>query len=346
MQKNVIGGRIHFQGVCMEDCKLDGNRPEDPKGIYKKFASRVHKITEYNPEFHYIRFRAIGNLEIDGPNNNWDGFPYEDFEDSRPGMGYQSFIGKKAFIEHGSHSIENAIGELPGAFLNSFHFPNEFRGKRYAELDSFDIPERQQILAMDDQTDGSVEVLMAIDRQLSPRISRMVDSNQHLSCSMGTNIAYSVCTACGNQAHYEYQYCPHIQFAKGGTHLIPARDYRQLITAKIIRPEWLPKILATDRDVRDVLEGVTNRMITARAFEINKELSFFELSVVANAAYIKGQMLEKVATTEDGSLQLVDIQKLSNIELLVLGIQTGAIDVHKISEAALRATAKELEIRL
>ena len=345
MEKNVIGGTIHFEGVCMGDCKLDGNRP-DPKDAYQKFASKVQKITEYNPEFHYIRFRAIGNLEIDGPNNNWDGFPYEDFEDNRPGKGYQSFIGKKAFIEHSSHSIENAIGELPGAFLNSFHLPDEFRGRRYAELDSFESKERQKVLAMDDQADGSVEVLMAIDRQLSPRISRMVDSNQHLACSMGTNIDHSVCTACGNKAHYEHQYCAHIQFAKGGTHLIPAKDYRQLITAQIIRPEWLPKILSTDRDVRDVLEGSTNRMITARAFEINKDLSFFELSVVANPAYIKGQMLEKIATTEDGSLQLVDIQKLSNTEMLVLGIQTGAIDVHKLSKDALHAAAKELEIKL
>ena len=87
----------------------------------EKDGSRViRKVVKYNPEFVYARFKAIGSLEVDGPNANADGFPYPEFLDSRAGYGYQSFIGKHAFVEHASDNINNAIGDLYAAYLNRF----------------------------------------------------------------------------------------------------------------------------------------------------------------------------------------------------------------------------------
>ena len=80
---------------------------------------RVVPIDSNN--FRYLRFRAIGNMERDGSNGNWDGFSYEHFEDDRPNFGYKSFIGKRAHSEHNSaEGIGGSIGDLPDAFLNRF----------------------------------------------------------------------------------------------------------------------------------------------------------------------------------------------------------------------------------
>lgn len=67
-----------------------------------KIAGQIEKrvLPLDNQSYRYLRFRAIGNLEISGFNGNWDGFPYEEFENSTPGYGYKSFIGKKAHLEH------------------------------------------------------------------------------------------------------------------------------------------------------------------------------------------------------------------------------------------------------
>ena len=91
-------------------------------------ALRERRIIPVNTsEFRYLRFRAIGNMEwkTAGPNGNWDGFPYEYFEDERPGYGYQSFINKRAHVEHNSaKGLAGSIGDLPDAYLNRFSYGN------------------------------------------------------------------------------------------------------------------------------------------------------------------------------------------------------------------------------
>jgi hypothetical protein len=174
----------------------------EKQGAEQKF--RIHKITKLNPDFTYVRFRAIGNLEVDGPNANFDAFPYGEFEDERPNYGYKSFEGKRAFVEHSSQNIENSIGSLFGSYLNRFN-TSKFGGAFWRELND---NQRLEILAnraIDE--DGSIEVLMGIDKKLSPSIARMVETDSPTGCSMGTNIDYSECSVCGNRAYFEHQYC-------------------------------------------------------------------------------------------------------------------------------------------
>jgi len=329
-----VQGILQRMGTCMGDCPVDWNTRDRSQDLYRKFASQVQKIAPYNPDFLYSRFRAIGCLEIDGPNNNWDGFPYEDFEDDRPNFGYTSFIGKKAFVEHQSHTVENSIGELPGAYLNRFIIPDQFTGRRYATLDSWDTDERRSVLDLPDQRDGSIEVLMAIDSKTSPRVARIIESGQSLGCSMGTNIAYSICTICGNVAHFEHQYCPHIKYAKGQTHIVPASDMNELVwDRKLIRPEWLPHVLSSQQDVRSVMQKQASKNLRARAFEVNRELSFFELSVVAAPAFNRAYMLERVASIQ--GIELVDFSSLETPELIALGISAGLIDLATLPDERL-----------
>ena len=153
-----------------------------------------------NSDFRYLRFRAIGCMEVSGPNGNWDGFPYEDFEDETPGYGYKSFINKKSHVEHNSAmGIRGSIGDLPDAYLNKFNYPDNITEKKWATLNGRKNDAiRLAILNSPNQKDGAIEVLMRIDanliksadvdnsvRKTLERIIRMIDTGQKLTCSMG-----------------------------------------------------------------------------------------------------------------------------------------------------------------
>ena len=269
------------------------------------------RIIPVDSTFKYLRFRAIGNMEVDGFNGNNDSFPYEHFEDDRPGFGYRSFINKGAHYEHNSQmGITGSIGDLPDAFLNKFNYPDDVENKKWSSLlDKDKAPIRAKILSLPGQKDGSIEVLMRIDttllgkksslkpqvRQALERIVRAIDTGQKLSCSMGTNVAHSVCSACGNVVKFAKDYCNHLSNRKGGITITSSNEMRDLLDKNILRPEWLKHICVSAYDAQEIIKSASNKSIAVKNGEINHELSFFELSVVAIPAYPKGVMLEKLA---------------------------------------------------
>ncbi len=263
----------------------------------KKLASELSKITKYDPDYRFIRVRAIGNLEVDGDNANCDAFPYSEFIDERDGYGYKSFIGKNAFREHQSDDINNSIGYLPEAYLNAFDL-RQYAERNWSALDS---KERIDILNFDNQKDGSIEVLMAIDASREPVIARKIDKGEPLGVSMGTNITHSTCSVCGNTAYFEPEYCNHIAYGKGATIAVQANQIRDNLNKGLMREEWLPFVLTRVADRKEVVNGSRNKIVLARTFEINYGCSFFELSAVANPAYTRGYQLEKVASRMDYS---------------------------------------------
>jgi hypothetical protein len=139
----------------------------------KTASSHERKIIPVDSsEFRYLRFRAIGNMEVDGANGNWDGFPYIWLSDESPGYGYKSFINKKSHFEHNSSmGAAGAIGDLPDAYLNRFIYPDDVEEKNWEKLSTrkFD-DKRASILSMPGQKDGAIEVLMRIDTQLDRSI--------------------------------------------------------------------------------------------------------------------------------------------------------------------------------
>lgn len=278
-------------------------------------AGHERKIVPVNSkEFRYLRFRAIGNLEVAGFNGNVDGFPYEHFEDDEPGFGYSSFKGKRAHYEHNSAAgIVGSIGDLPDAYLNRFVYPNEVADKKWASLLTKEAsPTRKKILSLPNQKMGDIEVLMRIDTTLAKnsstdpnvrkaieRITRMIDTGQTLTCSMGTNVQYSVCSACGNEARFSSDYCNHLSKRKGALTIVTANEIRDMLDKMILRPEWLPHIITSSFDMDYVLNSLGNKSIPVKNGEINHKLSFFELSVVAIPAYPDAKMLEKLARRQD-----------------------------------------------
>lgn len=276
--------------------------------VRRQVTAAEQLVVPFDPnEFRYIRFRAIGNLEIDGENGNSDAFPYEHFEDDRPGYGYESFRGKRAHVEHNSDlGLAGAIGDLPDAYLNRLILPTSLNGHRYADLDS---SQRIAVLSQPNQRDGSIEVLMRIDMNMvknatrNPQlrghvdnIIRAVDTGQKLSCSMGTDVQYSWCSVCGNEARFANEYCNDLKFKKGSTASIPANQVRDLLDAGRERVEWIKHFTKREADLHEIINGSSNKPVLMKVAEINHELSFFELSVVGRPAYSKGWELEKIAS--------------------------------------------------
>jgi hypothetical protein len=199
--------------------------------------------------------------------------------------------------------------------LNKFIYPQDISPvKKWADLLSPEHTKtRAKLLEHPLQKDGSIEVLMRIDtqlvknastnkktKQLLERIVRMIDTGQKLACSMGTNVMYSDCSVCGNRVKFANEYCGHLlPGKKGALFVVPSNQIRDLLDSGRLRAEWLPHITTSAKDVKDILEGISNRGLAVRASEINHELSFFELSVVAVPAYEKADQLEKLARKQD-----------------------------------------------
>jgi hypothetical protein len=296
-------------------------------------ASTV-KVQKPHPQCIYLRTRAIGNLEVDGPNSNADAFPYGEFLNDKPGFGYKSFIGKKAFVEHNTDSVTNAIGDLVDSYLRQFDL-GTLSSKTWHDLNDV---ERMSVIAsflkddsgnelkkaydisanpISEQLDGSIEVLMKIDRQRAPVIARQIDMNEKVGVSMGTAIAYSECSVCGNRAYYEKDYCNHVANGKGRHHPVMASDMHGLVKQGSIKPEWIRHMFNSASEVRSVLTN-ERRMVYAKSFEINYGLQFYELSVVASPAYHKGYMLEKVASQKTGVSDSEWLALMEDEELLEL----------------------------
>jgi len=297
-----------------------------------KFEKRVIPID--NQKYRYLRFRAIGNLEVSGFNGNFDGFPYEDFENDTPGFGYKSFIGKRAHLEHNSSLGKyGSIGDLPDAYLNKFIYPEEMLDKQWKNLLGVsNFEKRSKILSLPNQRDGAVEVLMRIDSSLINNsnidskvrsslkdIISAIDRGLILTCSMGTNCATSICSVCGNEAAFASDYCSHLKFRKGSLQIVNANDLRDLLNKDILRPEWLPHIVASSFDNSEILKGISNKGVAVKVGEINKGLSFFELSIVKTPAYTDALALEKVAKQTTGNREeyLREIRKQFGDDVLL-----------------------------
>ena len=214
-------------------------------------------------------------------------------------------------VHNSSLGVRGSIGDLPDAFLNKFIMPEKYKDYKWADLVLTKelAPVRAEILNMPNQRDGAIEVLMRIDTKLVKsakvdskvrsaleRLIRMIDTGQKLTVSMGTNVGYSTCSTCGNEARFSSDYCNHLsQFKKGGLSIVTANQIRDLLDKNTLREEWLKWIMASKFDIEEVVKGASNKGMAVRNGEINHEDSFFELSVVGMPAYPQAIQLEKYA---------------------------------------------------
>jgi 8-oxo-dGTP pyrophosphatase MutT (NUDIX family) len=136
---------------------------------------------EVRPGFLYVRSRAISSRT----NDNYDEFPAEEIA-----KGYKTFIGKPVFVTHVNDNHRRARGVIIDAHLH-----------------------RDRL--SDGSPDTWCEVLMEVDATKFPKLAKAILEKRVDRTSMGTDVDYSICSACGNKATTPMEYCQHIPRLKG-----------------------------------------------------------------------------------------------------------------------------------
>jgi hypothetical protein len=147
----------------------------------RKAAHRVSFTYEPRPGYLYVRSRAISSR----CNDNFDEFPAAEIKKA-----YKTFIGKPVFVNHHNDDHRRARGVIIDAALHE-----------------------------DRNADGSpdtwAEVLMEVDAVKFPKLAKAILAGEVDRTSMGCDVQFSKCSACGNVATNPAEYCHHIPAMKG-----------------------------------------------------------------------------------------------------------------------------------
>lgn len=159
-----------------------------------KAAHRVAFDYDPRPGYLYVRSRMISSRT----NDNHDTFPADEIE-----KGYKSFLGKPVFVNHNNANHRRARGVIVALALHRDRNP-------------------------DGTPDTWVEGLMEIDAVRFPRLARAIIDGKVNRTSMGVDVEWSSCSACGNKATSPAEYCRHLPAMKG-----KRIRKRNLVTGKV-----------------------------------------------------------------------------------------------------------------
>jgi ribosomal protein L37E len=147
----------------------------------RSLAHRHEFDYSVRPGYLYVRSRAISSR----CNENFDEFSADEIKKA-----YRTFIGKPTFVNHNNENHRRARGVVIDAALHEDRNP-------------------------DGSPDTWVEALMEIDAVRFPILAKAIIEGHIDRTSMGTDVAYSLCSACGNRATTPSEYCQHIPRMKG-----------------------------------------------------------------------------------------------------------------------------------
>lgn len=132
---------------------------------------------QYDPDFVYMKVRAVSAGEYWGCNKNADFFPEEELKKN-----YKTFFDAHVFKNHENKEVEKAIGDVLDTTWND--------EMKYVEL------------------------FIRVDKRIAPTIARGFEKGFMTDVSMGCKIDHSICSICGNLAKTQSQYCDHIKREK------------------------------------------------------------------------------------------------------------------------------------
>jgi hypothetical protein len=159
---------------------LDAWRQPAAGGI-SRVAHRVAFHYDPRPGYLYVRSRMISSRT----NDNHDTFPADEIE-----KGYKTFLGKPVFVNHNNANHRRARGVIVAVALH--------RDK-----------------TRDGRADTWVEGLMEVDAVKFPKLARAILEGKVNRTSMGVDVDWSTCSACGNKATSPAEYCKHLPALKG-----------------------------------------------------------------------------------------------------------------------------------
>jgi hypothetical protein len=150
-------------------------------GRITRTAHRVAFDYTPRPGYLYVRSRMISSRT----NDNHDTFPAEEIE-----KGYKSFLGKPVFVNHHNSNHRRARGVIVAVALHRDRNP-------------------------DGTPDTWAEGLHEIDAVKFPRLCKAILAKRVNRTSMGVDVDWSTCSACGNKATSPAEYCKHLPAMKG-----------------------------------------------------------------------------------------------------------------------------------
>jgi hypothetical protein len=158
--------------------------PGDPGSGARRIVKAAHRVAfdyEPRPGYLYVRARMISSRT----NDNHDTFPAEEIE-----KGYKTFLGKPAFVNHHNANHRRARGVIVAVALHRDRNP-------------------------DGSPDTWVEGLHEIDAVRFPKLCKAILTGRVNRTSMGVDVDWSTCSACGNKATSPAEYCKHLPALKG-----------------------------------------------------------------------------------------------------------------------------------
>jgi hypothetical protein len=141
-----------------------------------KSSGATEKGWSPRPGFVYAQVRAI-SARI---NQNYDAWPSQELKKAA-----HTFVGKPIFVNHQNHDPEKARGKVIAA--------------RYEEQGD----------------DKFVTTIMEVDAKRFPKLAKVIRDGSLDSVSMGVEAGFTICSACGNKAVDEPEFCDHVRNHKG-----------------------------------------------------------------------------------------------------------------------------------
>lgn len=164
--------------VKFDDFEVLDNNLIKTAGIEKTAGMKLPDGFTYDPDYLYLKVKAVSAGEYWGDNKNNDYFPEAELI-----AWHKTFLSAHTFKNHENKKIENAIGDV---------LTSEWSDKMKC-----------------------VYLLIRIDRRIAPSIVRGYEKGFMTDVSMGCRVTYVKCSYCGKEAKTRFDYCEHLKTMKG-----------------------------------------------------------------------------------------------------------------------------------
>jgi len=167
------------------------------KACYENITKHASVGTEFFktiqpiPGHSFVYVLAVSDWEHYGENRNGDGFPNAPFKP----LENPPWISQAETLSNWHHTFEQ--------FGNSYrHHVNKDPEKRVGRV----------VKSFWNNAMHRVELLIDLENDKAPDLAERIQNGEFPPVSMGTKVAWDVCTICGNRAPTRAQYCDHLRF--------------------------------------------------------------------------------------------------------------------------------------
>ena len=154
-------------------------------------GNEYFKTIQPIPGHSFVYVLAVSDWEHYAENRNGDGFPNAPYKP----MASPPWISQAETLSNWHHTFE--------LYGNNYrHHVNKDPEKRVGKV----------VKSFWNDTMHRVELLIDLENEKAPDLAERIAAGEFPPVSMGTKVAWDVCTICGNRAPTRAQYCDHLRF--------------------------------------------------------------------------------------------------------------------------------------